>query len=90
VRHAAIAERSFSFPRWALVKTVMHAVRRPGPLQEFYRRLLLGKGAQKAKGAPARKVSKVVFWMLRTGRSYREVEPHLAPQGQAGCRLSMA
>jgi hypothetical protein len=50
----------------------------------FYRRLLVGKGAQKARVAVARKLSKAVFWMLRTDRSYREVEPHLAPQGQGG------
>jgi hypothetical protein len=39
----------------------MHALRRPGPLEEFYRRLLVGKGAQKARGAPARELSKAVF-----------------------------
>lgn len=83
VRHAAIAKRSFIFLRWALVETAMHGVRRPGPLQEFYRRLLVGKGAQKAKVALARKLSKAVFWILRTDSSYREVEPYLVPLGQA-------
>jgi len=52
--------------------------------EEFYRRLLVGKGAQKARGAPARELSKAVFWILRTDSSYREVESHLAPQGQRG------
>lgn len=66
------------------------AVRRPGPLREFYRRLLGGKGAQKARVAVARKLAKAVFWMLETGRSYREVEPYLAPQGQAGSSHYMA
>jgi hypothetical protein len=61
----------------------MHAVRRPGPLHGFYRRLLVGKGAQKARVAVARKLSKAVLRMLRTSRSYREVEPYLAPLGQA-------
>jgi transposase len=83
VRHAAIAKRSFSFLRWALVERTMHALRRPGPLEEFYRRLLVGKGAHKARGAPARELSKAVFWMLRTDSSYREVEPYLVPLGQA-------
>ena len=55
VRHAAIAKRSFSFLRWALVQTAMlHGVRRPGPLEQFYRRLLVGKGAHKARVAAAR------------------------------------
>jgi hypothetical protein len=50
----------------------MHAVRRPGSLHEFYRRLLAGKGAQKAKVALARKLSKAVFWMLsRAGHTGR-------------------
>jgi transposase len=83
VRHAAIAKRGFSFLRWALVEAAMHAVRRPGSFHEFYRRLLVGKGAQKARGAPARKLGKAVFWMLSTDSSYREVEPYLVPLGQA-------
>jgi transposase len=61
VRHAAIARRSFSFLRWALVETAMYALRSSGPLQEFYRRLLVGKGAQKARGAPARKLTRWSF-----------------------------
>jgi transposase len=81
VRHAAIAKRRFSFLRWALVEVVTHAVRRPGPLEEFYRRLLVGKGAQKVRGAPARELSKAVFWILRTDSSYREVEPYLVSLG---------
>jgi hypothetical protein len=44
---------------------------------------VVGKGAAKARVAAARKVSKVVFWMLSTSRFYRKVEPCLAPQGQA-------
>ena len=59
-------------------------------LQEFYLRLLVGKGAHKARGAVARKLSKAVFWMLTTGRSYREVEPYLASQGQASSEAYMA
>ena len=83
VRHAAIAKRSFSFLRRALVERTMHALRRPGPLEEFYRRLLVGKGAHKARGAPARELSKAAFWILRTDCSYREVQPYLVPLGQA-------
>ena len=90
VRHGAITKRGSRFLRWALAGAAIHAVGRPGPLQEFYRRLLVGKGAQKARVAVARKLSKAVFWMLRTGRSYREVEPYLAPQGQAGSGRYMA
>jgi hypothetical protein len=90
VRHAAIAKRSFSFLRWALVGAAMHALRPPGPLEEFYRRLLVDKGAQKARGAPARKLSKAIFWMLGTDSSYREVEPYLVPLRQAGSRAYVA
>jgi hypothetical protein len=40
--------------------------------EEFYRRLLVGKGAQKAKVALARKLSKAVFWVLsRAGHTGR-------------------
>ena len=58
VRHGAITKRGFSFLRWALGETVMHALRPPGPLEEFYRRLLVGKSAQKARVAG--RVAKVV------------------------------
>jgi transposase len=87
VRHAAIAKRGFSFLRWALVETVMHALRRPGPLQEFYRRLLVGKGAQKARVAG--KLSKAIFGMLRTDRSCGGVNSHPGARGQTGWRLPM-
>jgi transposase len=83
VTHGAITRRGPRFVCWALVEAAMHAVGWPGPLQEFYRRLLVGKGAHKARGAPARELSKAVFWMLRTDSSYREVEPYLVPLGQA-------
>jgi hypothetical protein len=82
VRHGAITKRGSRFLRWALVEAALHAVRRPGPLQEFYRRLLVGKGAQKARVAVARKLSKAVFWMLRTSRFYRKMRPCLAPGGR--------
>jgi len=53
VTHGAIARRGPRFVCWTLVEAAMHAVRRPGSLHEFYRRLLVGKGAQKAKVALA-------------------------------------
>jgi hypothetical protein len=40
--------------------------------------------------AVARKLSKAIFWMLRTGKSYRELEPYLAPRGQASSGPYMA
>jgi hypothetical protein len=61
----------------------MHAVRRAGSLHEFYWRLLVGKGAEKARVAAARELSKAVLRMLRTSRSYREVESYtLFPWGR--------
>jgi transposase len=90
VRHAAIVKRSFIFLRWALVEAAMHGVRRPGPLQEFYQRLLVRRGAQKAKVAPARKLSKAVFWILSMSRVYRKLGPCLAPQGQASSEAYVA
>jgi len=89
VRHAAIAKRGSSFLRWALVEAAMYAVGWPGPLQEFYRRLVVGEDARR-RGGPARKVGKVVFWMLSTSRFYRKVGPCLAPQGQASWGVYVA
>jgi len=45
---------------------------------------VVGGDAKRRGWRRPRKLSKAVFWMLRMGRSYREVEPHLAPQGQGG------
>jgi hypothetical protein len=64
------------------VEAALHAVRRPGPLHEFYRQLLVGEGAQKVRVAVARCLTRAVFWMLTTGRSYRKMGPCLAPEGR--------
>ena len=82
VTHGAITRRGPRFVCWTLVEAAMHAVRRPGPLHGFYRRLLVGKGAQKARVAAAGKLSKAVLRMLRTSRFYRKMRPCLAPGGR--------
>jgi hypothetical protein len=48
----------------------------------FYRRLLVGKSAQKVRVAVPRSFTRAVFWMLTTGRSYRKMGPCLAPEGR--------
>jgi transposase len=83
VRHAAIAKRGFSFLRWTLVEAAMHVVGRPGPCRSSTGGCWWARAPRRRGGAPARKVSKAVFWMLSMSRFYRKVGPCLAPQGQA-------
>jgi len=90
VRHGAITRHGSRFLRWALVEAARQAVRTSGPLGDFYRRLLAGKGAQQARVAAARKLCAAVYWMLVTDRTFKEVEPYLAPRGQASSAPFMA
>jgi len=50
----------------------------------------VGKGAQQARVAAARKLYTAAYWMLVAGRTFREGEPYLAPRGQASSGPSMA
>ena len=56
--------------RWALVQAVHIHIRCETNLTQFYRRLAETKPGQVAVMATARKMLKVVYWMLRNDEPY--------------------
>ena len=81
VRHGGITRDGSRWLRWALTPAVLVHVRwaEESELSGFYRRLAARKTKQEAVIATARKMLKVVFWMLRGGEPYHSggLEPAL-------------
>jgi transposase len=57
--------------RWLLVEAAHCAVRSSGPLQAFYRRVKARKGTNVAVVAAARKLTVILWHILRSGEPYR-------------------
>lgn len=70
-KHGGITHEGSKWMRWALVQAVHVHIRFDTELTKFYRRLAAGKPKQVAITATARKMLKVVYWLLRNGESYR-------------------
>ena len=70
-RHGGITKEGSRWMRWALIQAVHVHVRYDTDLSRFYRRLARRKARQEAVVATARKMLKVVYWMLRDGEPYR-------------------
>jgi len=70
-RHGGITKEGSKWMRWALIQAVHVHVRYDTDLSRFYRRLARRKAKQEAVVATARKMLKVVYWMLRDGEPYR-------------------
>jgi transposase len=70
-KHGGITHEGSKWMRWGLVQAVHVHIRFDTELTRFYRRLASGKPKQVAVTATARKMLKVVYWMLRSGESYR-------------------
>ena len=69
-RHGGITKEGSRWMRWALIQAVHVHVRYDTDLSRFYRRLTRRKTRQEAVVATARKMLKVVYWMLRSGEPY--------------------
>jgi transposase len=68
--HGAITKAGSRYLRWGLTQAVHAHVRHETRLTRFYRRLAQKKGTQVAVIATARKLLKVVYWMLREQETY--------------------
>lgn len=68
--HGRITKQGSSWLRWAVIQATMHAVRRPGPLQRFYRRQERRKGSKIARVAAARKLLIQIYWVLKNQEPY--------------------
>ena len=70
-KHGGITHEGSKWMRWALIQAVHVHIRFDTELTRFYRRLVVSKPRQVAVTATARKMLKVVYWLLRNGESYR-------------------
>jgi len=71
-RLGALSKQGNPFLRFLWCEAALHAVRRDGELQRFYRRKLLQKGIGKARVAAARKLGIRLWIMLRDEIDYTE------------------
>ena len=70
-RHArGITRQGSRYLRWILVEASQQIIRHPGPLREFYFRLLKGKGHGKALVAVARKMLVGIYFVLKENKEF--------------------
>jgi transposase len=69
-RHGGITREGSKWMRWALTQAVHVHIRYDTNLTRFYHRLAERKTGQEAVMAAARKMLKVVYWMLRDMKPY--------------------
>jgi len=68
--HGGITKEGSGWLRWALTQAVYAHLRHETNLTRFYRRLAAKKPSQVAVMATARKMLKVIYWMLRNGEPF--------------------
>lgn len=82
VYYGHITKQGSGYLRWILLEATMHAIQRPGPLQDFYRRVERRKGQKVARVATARKLLEWIYQMLKEGKTFEEVERIAAGKGE--------
>ena len=68
--HGGITKEGSGWLRWALTQAVYAHLRHETNLTRFYHRLAAKKPSQVAVMATARKMLKVIYWMLRNGEPF--------------------
>jgi transposase len=76
-RHGRITKQGRTHARTMLVEAAWQAVRGPGPLRAFYRRVSARRGNHVAAVAVARKLAVIAWHMLTRGEDYAGVRPAL-------------
>jgi transposase len=76
-QHGRITKQGRTHARTMLVEAAWQAVRGPGPLRAFYRRLSGRRGNHVAAVAVARKLAVIAWHMLTRGEDYAGVRPAL-------------
>jgi transposase len=69
--HGRIIKAGNKYLRWAMVEAVWPAIQNDVELAAFYERLAIGKGANPAKVATARRLLTIVYRVLTEDREYR-------------------
>ncbi len=76
-RHGRITKQGRSHARTMLVEAAWQAVRGPGPLRAFFRRVSGRRGPHVAAVAVARKLCVIIWHLLTRGEDYAWVRPAL-------------
>jgi hypothetical protein len=76
-RHGRISKQGASAARHVLVQAAWAAIKTPGPLDAFYRRVKARRGAQIAIVAVARKLAILIWHLLTKQRDYAYQRPRL-------------
>jgi transposase len=76
-RHGRISKQGTSAARHVLVQAAWAAIKTPGPLHAFYRRIKARRGSQIAIVAVARKLTILVWHLLAKQQDYRYQRPLL-------------
>lgn len=87
--HGRITKEGSRWLRWAVGQAVLHTIRKPGPIQSFYRRQLRRKGRNIARVAATRKLLTHCFWVLRNQEPYGVMLRRLEAAGTSS-QLHMA
>ncbi|MEW6070901.1 MAG: IS110 family transposase, partial [Candidatus Thermoplasmatota archaeon] len=71
-KHGHITKEGSSYLRWILTEcTQTHVSRYSTKLTQFYRRIMLRRGKQKAIVATVRKLTKIIYWMLKNKETFK-------------------
>ena len=70
IYHGRIIKDSNSYIRYVLIEAVSHAIKKDHSLYWFYRRIAKKHGLSKARVATARKLAKIIFFMLSKNQDY--------------------
>lgn len=70
--HGPITKQGNKFLRWALVEAVQKYGKRPGPMGDFFRRIMYKKGSKAARVALARKLATIIWHMLKKREDFSE------------------
>jgi hypothetical protein len=73
--HGPITKRGNSHARWMLIEAAQHLDKHPGPLGNFFRRLMKRKCRNVAVVAAARKLAMIAWLMLKSNEPYRYAIP---------------
>ncbi len=73
--HGPITKRGNSHARWMLIQAAQHLDKHPGPLGNFFRKLMKKKCRNVAVVAGARKLAWIGWTMLHTNEPYRYAIP---------------
>jgi len=70
IYHGRIIKDSNSYIRYVLIEAVAHAIKKDNSLYWFYQRIAKKRGTNKARIATARKLAKIIYFMLSKNQDY--------------------